>query len=66
MRDLTLIEGIAGTVARDLGGYVAEAHAARLEFLCVPDESGGYASDDPKHPTYHERMSALWDNREKV
>ena len=24
-----------------------------------------YAPDNPKHPTFYERMSALWDNRKK-
>lgn len=28
-------------------------------------ECSGYALDDPKHPTYLDRMSAVWDNRDK-
>ena len=28
-------------------------------------ECSGYALDDPKHPTYLDRMSAVWDNRSK-
>jgi hypothetical protein len=32
----------------------------------VPDEpESAYDPSDPKHPTYHERMSGLWDNRDK-
>lgn len=27
-------------------------------------ECSGYATNDPKHPTYLERMSAVWDERE--
>jgi hypothetical protein len=28
-----------------------------------PDDSG-YEPNDPKHPSYHDRMSAIWDERE--
>ncbi len=28
------------------------------------DEDCGYDLDDPKHPSYHDRMSDLWDMRE--
>ena len=31
----------------------------------ISDESG-YSPDDPKHPTYHERMADVWDNRDKT
>ena len=34
------------------------------EFHCDPDESAGYALDDPKHPTFYERYAAAWDERE--
>lgn len=43
----------------------------RGTFRCNPDEScgqaedEGYEPDDPKHPTYHGRMSDLWDLRER-
>ena len=52
-------------VRSTLGGYLREMHEARQAvaagvtlsaFLCMPedvDESGGYATDDPKHPRYH-------------
>jgi hypothetical protein len=29
------------------------------------DESG-YDLSDPKHPTYHDRYSGLWDDRDKT
>jgi hypothetical protein len=43
-------------------------------FRCEPDpscgaadedEDEGYPADDPKHPTYHARMSDLWDLRDR-
>lgn len=41
---------------------------ALARFLAETDESvemaDAYALDDPKHPTYHERMSAIHDERE--
>lgn len=43
--------------------WLAEAASVRRIFESAAD---AYDLDDPKHPTYHERMSALWDNREKV
>jgi hypothetical protein len=62
-------------VKGQLGPYLNEMHAARTAvaagvtlnaFLCRPediDESGGYAADDPKHPTFHDRMADVWDMR---
>ena len=29
------------------------------------DNDTGYAFDDPKHPTYHDRMSGVWDLRDR-
>jgi hypothetical protein len=31
----------------------------------ISDDTG-YELGDPKHPTFHERFSDIWDNREKV
>lgn len=45
---------------------LAALASMRREFHCDPDESAGYDLDDPKHPTFYERMSAVWDDREKV
>jgi hypothetical protein len=30
------------------------------------DDDTGYELDDPKHPTYHDRMSEVWDSRDKT
>lgn len=49
-----------------LGPYLNERDRARVAFLCDPDESGGYDISDPKSEGYHDRMSAIHDNREKV
>lgn len=32
----------------------------------IYDDDSGYALNDPKHPTYADRMTDVWDNREKV
>jgi hypothetical protein len=37
-----------------------------LDFHLTGDEEEGYDLDDPKHPTYHDRMSEIWDNRDKT
>lgn len=34
-------------------------------FECDPDESGGYAADDPKGPRYHSTHADIWDSREE-
>jgi len=44
--------------------WLAERDAARVS-MPARDDGDGYALDDPKHPTYHERMSGLWDNRDR-
>jgi hypothetical protein len=44
--------------------WLAEKERGRLAFLCVPDESGGYALDDPKHPDFHSVHADIWDMRE--
>ena len=30
------------------------------------DDDSGYAMDDPKNPSYHERYASIWDNRDKT
>lgn len=30
------------------------------------DDDSGYAMDDPKHPTFHERYAGIWDDRDKT
>lgn len=59
-------------VQREVRPYVLEAESARTGPRPV-DISGyrddgerefGYALDDPKHPTYHDRMSGIHDSRE--
>jgi len=47
---------------------VGEREPVPAEFASRPLEdydAEGYALDDPKHPTYHERMASVWDGREK-
>lgn len=34
-------------------------------FRCDPDESCGYDTSDQKHPDYHDRMSAVYDLRDR-
>lgn len=50
---------------REVHSYVLEAeHARRSLPIDSHDADLGYALDDPKHPTYHERMAGHWDSRE--
>lgn len=54
------------TVKRELGPYVHEAESARAavargesleEYTAgVDEQADAYALDDPKHPTWHDRM----------
>jgi hypothetical protein len=37
--------------------WAAEGRAAQREVAASADDGDGYALDDPKHPTYHDRMS---------
>lgn len=39
-------------------GTTERVHESELVALTTP-----YADDDPKHPTFRERLSALWDMR---
>ncbi len=44
-------------VQREIRPYVLEAESARLSLPSAgPDDDLGYALDDPKHPTYFDRM----------
>ena len=52
------------TAARDELREVEQGPLAPvLAFPCDPDESGGLADDDPKHPEFHSLRAELWDNR---
>jgi hypothetical protein len=44
----------------------AERKLARLEVDRDPGDETGYDSDDPKHPTFHDRYADVWDMREKA
>lgn len=33
--------------------------------IIVQHDVGGYSPDDPKSEGYHDRMAAIWDDREK-
>ena len=53
-------------VRKEIGPYAAEAASARAAVRsgvtlaaytgAADDQDSGYALDDPKHPTFHERM----------
>jgi hypothetical protein len=43
-------------VRRELRPYALEAYHARATKPASYDEGDGYDLDDPKHPTYYERM----------
>lgn len=56
-------------VDREIRPWWQEAESARAQGPVIVGDSWdesftGYELDDPKHPTYHERMSELWDTRE--
>src|SRR5579859_1251587 len=57
-------------VKSELGPWIDEMRDARAEYEASrkwgynPDEDSGYALTDPKHPTFHDRMSSLYDDRE--
>jgi hypothetical protein len=46
-----------------LGAWRREAEAT-MPFRCQPDESCGYADDDPKQPNYHDVRADIYDGRE--
>ena len=43
-------------VRKELRPYALEAHHARATMVSAYDASEAYDLDDPKHPTYYERM----------
>ena len=76
-RDLPLCPVCSGLARRDLGDpdngaphgpWLCDLHGAvtpvweRLEVPTGDEDDSGYDLDDPKHPTYHDRMSALADS----
>jgi len=79
MGDTEIFQLYAAIEASGIKGHVEEYRwhsrewarktpAERAEALGEGDDDDGetgYALDDPKHPTYHDRMSAVWDERER-
>lgn len=57
LRDLMLQLTREQVLARHDDGNVVPLHA-------VYADDTGYALGDPKHPSYHDSMSDLWDMRE--
>jgi hypothetical protein len=52
-------------VKNTIGPWLYERDSARGWAPATADfRSAEYALDDPKHPTYHERMSEIHDSRE--
>lgn len=51
-------------VVKEIGPWYAEMRATARAILGVVDGDAGegYDLDDPKHPTYHERMSGYADD----
>jgi hypothetical protein len=50
----------------EIGPWLREAEEARASMppnFGEEDEDSGYDLSDPKHPTYHDRMSEIWDSR---
>jgi hypothetical protein len=43
-------------VRKELRPYALEAYHARATMPSSDDEADGYDLDDPKHPTFYERM----------
>lgn len=58
LRDLALSQAKVAEEARKLI-HGLETRA----FVCDPDESCGYAGDDPKNNTWHSVRADLWDSR---
>jgi hypothetical protein len=42
---------------------VEREYQAKRVFACDPDESAGYALDDPKHPAYHSTHADHYEER---
>ena len=54
---------VEAEVRRELRPYALEAQHARATMPPSYDAAEAYALDDPKHPTYHDRMSSIYDDR---
>jgi len=52
-------------VRRELRPYALEAASARATMPASYDTADGYELDDPKHPTWHDRMATIHDNRDR-
>lgn len=57
------VQGVAVELLRavqsEIGSWWAEGQAARRQF----ESARAYEPDDPKSEDYHDRMTALWDQR---
>ncbi len=61
-------------VDKSIGDYVREMRAAKAEFESnrafdadrMTEAFNAYDPDDPKHPTYHDRLASIWDDRDKT
>lgn len=69
----SIAEELMRAVRMEIEPWVREMEAARSEYVVAIRENGSYRVEtdedaydptDPKHPTYHERFSAIWDERE--
>lgn len=63
-------EALYDAVKAEIGPWLYERDAAQRTFVAQGGyargfhESGGYATDDPKHPDFHSVHADLWDARE--
>ena len=58
-------EELYDVVKGSIGPWLQERGAARASWP-GPDAGDGYALDDPKHPTYHERYAGAADDARKA
>lgn len=68
-----IAEELMRAVRMEIEPWVREMELARSERVVATREDGSYRIEadedaydplDPKHPTYHERLSVSWDSRE--
>lgn len=67
--DASAVATLLHAVKTEIEPWWTEADLVRRGRVAVSTEyspiSGAYPSDDPKSEGYHDRMSAIWDDREK-
>lgn len=64
--DHTAALALSTAVAAELSPWIRELQAmSRIPPVPVGELSDAYEPDDPKSEGYHDRMSAIWDDREK-